>query len=177
MSVVREFITDEIPHLRRYALFLSRDAVNAEDLVQDCVALAIERADQFRPEKSLRPWLFTILRNLFFNQRRRQKNAPVTDEDAGSQSNASVAAAQETHIQLRELSEALDRLSNDHRDVIVMVVVEGFSYEEAAHLLDVPIGTIRSRLARARLGLQRELGHAVALGQRERTEEEVHGDA
>lgn len=163
MSVVRNFITDEIPHLRRYALFLSRDAVHAEDLVQDCVALAIERADQFRPDKSLRPWLFTILRNLFFNQRRRQKNAPVTDEDAGTQANAAVSASQEAQIQLRELSEALDRLSADHRDVIVMVIVEGFSYEEAAQILNVPIGTIRSRLARARLGLQRELGHNVSV--------------
>ncbi len=159
MSVVREHICEEIPHLRRYALFLSRDAATAEDLVQDCVLTAIARAEQYRSEFALRPWLFAILRNTFFNQLRRGKHQPLVDEETARDHGPVISGNQEASVQLGELQSALDRLSPEHRDIILKVAVEGFTYEEAAQTLGVPVGTVRSRLARARVALQCELGH------------------
>ncbi len=159
MSIVRDHICDEIPHLKRYALSLARDMAVAEDLVQDCVLTAIDRSDQYRPEMALRPWLFAILRNSFFNQIRRRKRQPLLDEDAVHDNSPVISGNQEAIVELGELQSALDRLSPEHRDIVWMVVVEGFTYEEASHTMGIPVGTVRSRLARARFALHRELGH------------------
>lgn len=159
MSAVREQISAEIPHLKRYAMFLSRDASTAEDLVQDCILTAIDRAEQYRVEFALRPWLFAILRNTFFNQLRRGKHQPLVDDETARNHSPAVSGNQEAKVEIGELQSALDRLSLEHRDIVLKVAVEGFTYEEAARILEIPVGTVRSRLARARLALQSELGH------------------
>lgn len=156
---MRELIVGELPHLRRYALFLTREPSHAEDLVQDCVARAIDRETQYRYDVDLRSWLFTILRNLFLNEMRRRQRAPFVDRDGDEPLSDHIQGAQEATVELRELCDALARLSHDHAEILVLIVVEGYTYDEAARILDVPVGTVRSRLARARVGLQRELGH------------------
>ncbi len=161
MSIVRDSICNELPHLKRYALSLARNMAMAEDLVQDCVLTAIDRADQYHPEKALRPWLFAILRNNFLNQLRRRKHQPLVDEDAAHDNSPAISGNQEATVELGELQLALNRLSPEHRDIILKVAVEGFTYEEAAESVGVPVGTVRSRLARARLALQRELSNAT----------------
>lgn len=158
MFCVKTSIVDELPHLRRYALFLARDVAIAEDLVQDCVERAIDRADQFKPGTSFRAWLFTILRSIFLNQQRRAANRPLAPEDNATAIQSSVGASQESHVEMRQLETALQKLSSAHRDVLLLIVIEGFSYEEAADMLEVPLGTVRSRLSRARRELSDLIG-------------------
>lgn len=157
MFSVRSAVADELPHLRRYAVFLARDEVLADDLVQDCVARAIDRAEQFRPGSNLRAWLFTILRSVFLNHQRSAANRPVDGEDSATDRHLAVPANQESRVDIRRVEAALAELSSAHRDILLLIVVEGFSYEEASHILEVPLGTIRSRLARARGELHRVL--------------------
>lgn len=166
MFSVRTAVVDQLPHLRRYAYFLTGDTAAGDDLVQDCVARAIDRADQFKPGTNFRAWLFTILRSVFLNHQRSLKNQPVSTEER-SPPPSLVNGNQETHVELRQVEAALGQLTNEHRDVLLLVVVEGFSYEETARIVEVPVGTVRSRLARARAELHRQLqdsneqGHTV----------------
>jgi len=157
MFCIRTSVVSELPQLRRYALFLAKDKALADDLVQDCVARAIDRGDQFQPGTNFRAWLFTILRSVFLNHKRSVSNRPFEPEDAATSSHLSVRPGQETRIEVRELERALSKLSGAHRDILLLVVVEGFSYEEAAGILGVPLGTVRSRLARARQDLHHHL--------------------
>ncbi len=159
MCIIRESISGEVPHLKRYAVSLTRDRAVAEDLVQDCVETAIKRAKQYEPEMALRRWLFAILRNTYFNQRRRRQRLPFVEEGFAEGQLPAMSSNQEANVALGEVQSKLDCLPPEHRDVLVIVVVEGSTYEEAAAALGVATGTVRSRLARARLTLRRELGH------------------
>jgi len=146
-----------IPALRRYARSLMRaDAAGADDLVQDCLERAITRWHQRRADGDARTWLFTILHNLAVSRMRQRdrRGWHVPIEDAAEAATAR-PPTQEAGLRHRELLRALDQLPEEQRSVLLLVSVEDLSYAEAATVLDVPIGTVMSRLSRGRERLLR----------------------
>jgi RNA polymerase sigma factor (sigma-70 family) len=157
VSGLAEEIEPHIPALRRYAWALIRNQDAADDLVQDCLERAIGRWYLRRGDVNLRAWLFTILRNIFLNdQRRRNRRGPHLDLD-DADGHASPDPGGERTLIARDALTALDRLSEEQRSLLLLIAVEDFSYEEAAELFKVPIGTIMSRLHRARAELRRQI--------------------
>ncbi len=149
MEDVAEQLHAQIPRLRRYARALTGNAVRADDLVQDCLERALSRRDQWRPDSDLRAWLFTIMHNLHINAVRRERNGPqfteLLDED-----NYVAAYAVDGQLQLRDLETALLRLAEEQRTVLLLVAIEELSYAQVSAVLDIPVGTVMSRLHRAR---------------------------
>ena len=140
----------EIPRLRRYARALTRANHRADDLVQTTLLRAITKADLWQPGTDMRAWLFTIMHNQYVNSvRSGMREGQIVDID---QMASSLAATTDptSSCQLFELERALARLPEEQREVILLVGLEGLSYESAAEILSVPIGTVRSRLSRGR---------------------------
>lgn len=150
-------IEDEIPRLRRYARYLCRDADRADELVQDCLVKAIDKIGSFEPGTHRRAWLFTILRNQFLNDMRRSRRHQADSTLDASDEALAVAAPQPSALMMADIRDAFLALSDGHREVLTLVAIEGMAYEEAASVLDVPVGTVRSRLSRARETLRRVL--------------------
>jgi len=148
-----------IPRLRRYARVLTGDASRADDLVQDTLARAWEKRRLWRSGSDLRAWLFTIMHNVHVNQlalARREAGNVSIDADAGNPAwQLPVRANQFERVELLELVEQIGRLSADQREVLILAAVEELRYEEIAGILSVPIGTVMSRLSRARDKLRR----------------------
>jgi RNA polymerase sigma-70 factor (ECF subfamily) len=140
-------IVAEIPRLRRYARALTGDTSRAEDLVQDTLERALSRWILWRPG-NLRAWLFTIMHNIFVNQLR--GSAPLDYRPDELVPELPVRPEQEDGLGLRDLDKALQQLSVDQRETLLLVTLEELSYDEAAKVLGVPVGTIMSRLFRAR---------------------------
>ena len=139
----------EIPALRRYALSLVRDGDRANDLVQDCVERALSRRHLWRRPFSLRGWLFRIMHNLHANNVRAISRRPASVPlDAASE--LRVSPEQLTHVEMTETLQAFERLSEEQREVLVLIVVEGLTYRQAAKVLGIPVGTVVSRISRAR---------------------------
>jgi RNA polymerase sigma-70 factor, ECF subfamily len=142
-----------IPNLRRYARVLVRDADLADDLVQDCLERAVSRFDTYTRDTNLRGWLFTILLNVVRTHGRKarlRKIVPIDDyldrfRSPGNQGDT---------LRLRDLRRAFRQLPGSFQEVVVLVAMEGMSYEEAAGVIGVPVGTVRSRLSRARTQLR-----------------------
>jgi RNA polymerase sigma-70 factor (ECF subfamily) len=158
MSDFGSLVEAEIPRLRRYARALTRDVVRADDLVQSCLARAVAKQHLWQPGTDLRAWLFTLLHNQHVNDVRRsvREGINVSIEDA-----APVLTIQPNAIdvlQLRDLEKALGQLAQEQRQVILLIGMEGMTYEDAASLLGVPIGTVRSRLSRGRDQLRNLMG-------------------
>jgi RNA polymerase sigma-70 factor (ECF subfamily) len=149
-------IEAEIPYLRRYARALVGGQDAADDLVQDALERAIQRFGQFQAGTNLRAWLFTILHNMRCDQYRRVVRRPVEIpiEDAPQQ--ASTRASQSDGLHLEDFKRAFERLSEPHREVLVLVGLEGMDYQYAAAILGVEVGTVKSRVFRARESLRRE---------------------
>lgn len=150
----------EIPRLRRYAWALTRERSNADDLVQDCLLRAVKKQHLYQPGTNLRAWLFTILHNQHVNNVRRvaREGAAVDVEDMASQL---VAVSDPTASrQLAELDRAIGQLPLEQRQVVLLVGLEGMSYDDVAGILHCPVGTVRSRLSRARDQLRRLMGMA-----------------
>ncbi len=143
----------EIPMLRRYARFLSRNTDQADDLVQECLVRAIKRIDSWQPGTNLQAWLIVILRNIFLNECRRAKRERVSLEGMRSAETTQIPAQQDVGLMLAELEAAFMSLSDDHREILTLVVIQGMTYEQAAEILGVTMGTIKSRLSRARTRL------------------------
>ena len=147
-------IEGSVPALRRYARALTRDADRADDLVQDCIERAIRKRRLWSPTGPLRAWLFKILLNIYRNdarhRRRRGDQIPI---DALSVEPA-VAAPQPGRIALAEMARAVEALPAEQREALLLVVLEGLSYREVAEVQGVPIGTVMSRLARARMQIK-----------------------
>ncbi len=145
----------EVPRLRRYARALTRNAVRADDLVQETLVRALHKEHLWQPGTDLRAWLFTIMHNQNVNEIRRA----IRDDATVDLENCSAILTARTDPtasrQLRELDHALAQLPEEQRQVILLVGLEGMSYEDAAAILDVPIGTIRSRLSRGRESLRK----------------------
>ena len=145
---IRDAVVTEIPHLRRYARALLRDATAADDLVQDCLERALGRLHLFQPGTNLRSWLFAVLHNLFISQRRteaRRRDEPMADPPSPA-----VAPAQPARLEARDMGNALAMLPAEQRVVVLLIGLEDMSYREAADVLGVPIGTVMSRLSRGR---------------------------
>jgi len=150
MSDFGRLLECEIPRLRRYARALTRDAARADDLVQSCLVRAIAKEHLWQPGTDLRAWLFTILHNQNVNEVRRSVRegvAVAVDDVAPGLTLAPNAGAS---LQLRDLERAIGLLPEEQRQVILLVGLEGMRYEEVAVVLDIPIGTVRSRLSRGR---------------------------
>lgn len=166
-------IEHEIPRLRRYARYLTRDADRADDLVQDALTRAIARLDTWQPGTNLRAWLFVILRNTHISEIRRATRAPLDAPVPDDHPGLAVAGGHETRIALAELHAAFQRLSEEHREVLHLVAIEGLKYEEAAEILKVPVGTVRSRLSRARTALRLRLDGRIVYSDRGADERQV----
>src|SRR5215472_703211 len=155
MSEFARLLETEIPRLRRYARALTRDPSRADDLVQSCLARAIAKEHLWQPGTDLRAWLFTILHNQNVNEVRRsvREGVAVAVEDAAPVLTMTPNAG--PSLQLRDLERAISLLPEEQRQVILLVGLEGMRYEEVAAVLDIPIGTVRSRLSRGREMLRR----------------------
>jgi RNA polymerase sigma-70 factor (ECF subfamily) len=150
MDDLSHLIEQQIPRLRRYAQALVGDSTRADDIVQDCLERAWSKIHLFRPGSDLRAWLFTILHNVHANAARRYNTSPtlvpLLDETLAPASRAT----QLDELEVGDLRSALAKLSDDQRQVILMVGMEQMRYEEVATVLEIPIGTVMSRLHRAR---------------------------
>lgn len=149
-----------IPRLRRYARVLTGETSRADDLVQDTLARAWEKRRLWRAGTDLRAWLFTVMHNVFVNQRalagREARNVSLDDEGGvGDVWQLSVRPAQQASVELAELLQQVARLPDEQREVLVLAAIEEMKYEEIAAVLDVPVGTVMSRLSRAREKLRR----------------------
>lgn len=151
-------IAASVPALRRYARALTRDADRADDLVQDCLERAIDKQRLWAPTGPLQAWLFKILLNLYRNDTRRERRRGVHVPIDALVVEPAVPAPQPGRIALAEMSRALDTLPADQREALLLVVLEGVSYEEAATILGIPAGTLMSRLSRARAALRAKTG-------------------
>lgn len=149
---LRDAILRAIPHLRAFAISLTSNLDHADDLVQEALTRALGHLHQFEPGTSMQAWLFTILRNQFHTQHRRRKRE-VEDPDGVMASQIGVAPEQDGHLDLEDLREALEMLPVSQREALLLVTVEGFSYEEAATICNTKVGTIKSRINRARVRL------------------------
>lgn len=151
-----------IPRLRRYARVLTGDATRADDLVQETLARGWEKRRLWAAGTDLRAWLFTIMHNVFVNQRavavREAQNVSLDgDGDGGAAWQLPVRAPQQTHVELIEVMRELNRLPPEQREVLVLAAVEEMRYEEIASVLSIPVGTVMSRLSRAREKLRRHV--------------------
>jgi len=149
-----------IPRMRRYARVLTRDSNRADDLVQDALARAWEKRRLWRPGTDLRAWLFTIMHNVHVNQRAlARREAGNVSHDAGGEYRTDWQGAVDGHqlvrVELREVAIAMDRLPPDQREVLLLAAVEELRYDEIAAVLAIPVGTVMSRLSRARERLRR----------------------
>ncbi|WP_246215847.1 sigma-70 family RNA polymerase sigma factor [Microvirga makkahensis] len=143
---------DAIPHLRAFAISLSGDVTYADDLVQTALLRGLENIDKFQPGTSMQAWLFTILRNQFYTDMRRRRRE-VQDSDGVMAANLAILPEQGAHLDYSDMLAALAQLSVEHREALLLVGAEGVSYEEAAQICGVNIGTIKSRINRARTRL------------------------
>ena len=151
MSIFGIELEVHIASLRRYARALVRDRNDADDLVQEALARALSRADKFVTGTNLRAWLFTIMHNVHVNQVRSRAARPVeVAVDSVLESRMSEPANQEARVELGEMMRVLDTLPAEQRQVLLLVALEGLKYEEVAAVLEVPVGTVMSRLSRAR---------------------------
>jgi RNA polymerase sigma factor (sigma-70 family) len=147
-------IVRALPTLRRFARSLAKDSAAADDLAHDCVVKALENMDKFQPGTNLRAWLFTILRNCFISGIRRDRRRFEECDGPDWATRGSTPPNQECRILLRRVGEEIADLPPDQRAVLRLVVLESRSYDETARALDVPVGTVRSRLSRARQALR-----------------------
>ena len=147
-----------LPRLRRYARVLTRDVHRADDLVQNTLARAWEKRQLWRAGSDLRAWLFTIMHNMHLNQfaTRQRDNALVSldDDEAASSGAIAVRATQFDHVAAAEVMAQVNALPIGQREVLVLVAIEGLSYGEIAQVLGIPMGTVMSRLSRARQKLR-----------------------
>jgi RNA polymerase sigma-70 factor (ECF subfamily) len=156
---LRDALVGSIPSLRAFAISLCHNRTEADDLVQETLIKAWNNLDSFEEGTNLKAWLFRILRNNFYNDLRKQKQQSDYARAADS-SQFVVAASQEKTVEFSDLIEGLRDLPADQREALILVTVENMSYEDAAAICDCPIGTIKSRVNRARARLD-ALMHGV----------------
>ena len=154
---ISERIVELLPRLRRFARSLSRNQHDADDLVQSSVERAWRHLDQLRPGASLSSWLFGIMKNAWIDERRARgrRGEIALPEDSGDHPAVNPS---DVNASLWSVSEAMDKLPDEQRLAVALVLVEGLSYKEAAGLLEIPMGTLTSRLARGRTALAAALG-------------------
>jgi RNA polymerase sigma factor (sigma-70 family) len=154
---ISERIVELLPRLRRFARSLSRNQHDADDLVQSVVERAWTHLDQLKPGANLASWMFGIMRNAWIDNRRARgrRGEVALPEDSGDHPAVNPT---DLNASLWSVSEAMDKLPEEQRLAVALVLVEGLSYKEAAEVLEVPMGTLTSRLARGRTALAAALG-------------------
>ena len=158
MPSFEDRLIEYIPNLRRYARALMRgDTLAADDLVQDCLERALSRMHRWRVGSDLRAWLFTIMHNLHANQTRRYNNGPKFVELVESDDHPHVYGDAENQLKLRDLHRAMTELPPEQREILLLVSLEGLRYQDVANILDVPVGTVMSKLSRARKQLREKV--------------------
>ncbi|MDX5351174.1 MAG: RNA polymerase sigma factor [Paracoccaceae bacterium] len=145
----RDRLAGAIPRLRAFAISLARDVTQADDLVQDTILKAWSNMDKFDPRTNLDAWLFTILRNTFYSALRKTRRE-VQDTDGVHAAGLAEKPAHDSRLAFKDFQRAFDMLSPEHREVLILVGASGFSCEEAAEMMGVAIGTVKSRASRAR---------------------------
>jgi RNA polymerase sigma-70 factor (ECF subfamily) len=150
-------IEQQIPRLRRYARALTGDRVIADDLVQDTLERAWSKLHLWRRGSDLRAWLFTVMHNVYVNQLRSRAGYAVVPLDENEPILLDRAAPSD-RLEIRDLDTALRKLPDEQREVLLLVGLEQLSYDETARALGIPIGTVMSRLSRARERLRRLMG-------------------
>ena len=158
-----EELVELLPRLRRFARGLARDAGDADDLCQAAIERALKSRDQWQQGTRLDSWMYRITRNLWIDERRaaRRRGVHTPIDDAVTQVPGDGAAEVEAGAVRGDVDGAMARLPDEQREVVMLVLVEGYGYREAAELLEVPIGTVTSRLARGRDTLMHLLGEAA----------------
>jgi RNA polymerase sigma-70 factor, ECF subfamily len=149
---VRDALVSAIPNLRAFAISLSGDYHFADDLVQETLLKAWTHRDKFEPGTNLRAWLFTILRNTYFSDFRKRRRE-VQDVDGEKAAQLATPPEQYGHLDLSDFRAALKLLSSDQCEALLLIGAEGFSYEEAAEICGCAVGTVKSRVNRARARL------------------------
>lgn len=145
----RDRLAGAIPRLRAFAISLTRDVTKADDLVQETILKAWSNIDKFDPATNLDAWLFTILRNAFYSALRKTRRE-VQDSDGAFAATLSERPAHDGRLAFGDFQRAFDQLSPEHREVLILVGASGFSCEEAAEMMGVAVGTVKSRASRAR---------------------------
>jgi RNA polymerase sigma-70 factor, ECF subfamily len=149
---VREAMLRSTPNLRAFAISLTSNVDRADDLVQETLTRAIANIQRFEPGTNMQAWLFTILRNLFHSEYRKRRRE-VEDADGKYAASLAVQPHQGIHLDFADLGKALARLPHDQREALLLVGASGFSYEQAAAICGCAVGTIKSRVNRARTRL------------------------
>jgi RNA polymerase sigma-70 factor (ECF subfamily) len=157
-------VLGQIGALRRYARSLTRNAADAEDLVHDALLRAYERRSSFRPGGNMRAWLLSIVHNTFIDGVRSRRSEAARIAESGRMGESSLAAPQEHSVRLSQVREAFLGLPEEQRAALHLVAIEGLSYQEAADTLGIPLGTLMSRIGRARASLREMEDSAPARG-------------
>jgi RNA polymerase sigma-70 factor, ECF subfamily len=152
----RSALVDSIPHLRAFARSLTRNRDRADDLVHDAAVRALAASEQFTPGTNFKAWIFTILRNLYYNEGRKDHSRNVPFDEAMVTEHA-IPPTQESALEFCDFRRAFWQLGEDHREVLMLVGASGLSYEEAARICNCAVGTIKSRVSRARQELTKLL--------------------
>jgi RNA polymerase sigma-70 factor (ECF subfamily) len=149
-NALRDELVRWIPNLRAFAMSLSQGAQQADDLVQDTLLKALANLDKFQAGTNMKAWLFTILRNSFYNDVRYQKYHQTAPIDDVAPSSIQALATQDKYIEFKDVIKGMQALVPEQREAIILIAAEGLSYEEAAEICGCPVGTVKSRLSRAR---------------------------
>jgi RNA polymerase sigma-70 factor, ECF subfamily len=157
MSDFKQELLPLLPNLRAFARSLCGSSDWADDLVQETILRAWANRTSYEPGSNLKAWLFTILRNYFYNEvRKRRRSVELHNDQAALE--VGVAEGQPTSLHLQDLARALEELSQDQREALTLVSIGGLSYEDAAKMCNCAVGTVKSRVARARRELELKLG-------------------
>lgn len=151
-GTIFDLIEEEIPRLRRFARYLVRDADRADDVVQECLVRAVDKANTWPPGTNLRAPLLAILHHC--HEMRRAGHRQVVDDAEPNGPLPGILEGQELRVTLAEIRDAFMRLKEEHREILLLVVVEDLDHQEAAGILGIPVGTVRSRLSSAREALR-----------------------
>jgi RNA polymerase sigma-70 factor (ECF subfamily) len=160
MGMGQSQVLQFIPALRRYARALTSDTNKADDLVQDSLERALQRFHLYQEGTNLKAWLFTIMHNVYVNNVRKSSSEPNFVSYENLNSSQMNSQDMEDDVTMRDLRCALTKLPNDQKDILLLVGLEGFGYKEVSTMLDIPLGTVMSRLHRAREKLRQQMFHA-----------------
>ncbi|EEB84779.1 RNA polymerase sigma factor [Roseobacter sp. GAI101] len=153
----RDQLVEHLPAMRAFAISLTRNGAIADDMVQDTLVKAWTNIDKFEVGTNMRAWLFTILRNTYYSSRRKA-NREVADVDGIFTESLAEKPAHDGHMQMTDFRKALSALKDEQREALLLVGASGFSYEEAADMCGVAVGTIKSRTNRARARIAELMG-------------------
>ena len=168
----QKLLVDSLPRLRAYAITLTRERSSAEDLVQQTAMQALRARNQFQMGTNFTGWIYRILRNNYISSKRRSNRAPVCMDDM-PEDTFSRSGDQENKVLTREVVKAMDKLQESQREVLILICAGGMSYEEAAETLQCSVGTVKSRLWRARRQMEELiLGHTSSEDTEERPTKE-----